>query len=103
MASLSKFTVLAFLSCALSFSASTNDFFSNRTILAGTTPGASANYIDASVEPGEPHDYPASLWWEWTSPVESGAYLRVSSGANGLVYTGAWPNLTLVSTSNFAL
>lgn len=96
MATIRKLFVLFFTTVA-SFSASTNDFFTNRVILTGTSPLASANFSGATTEPGEPHNLPASLWWEWTSLTNSGMSFESPTGPTALVYTGQWPNLTLVS------
>ena len=99
MASLLRLLLLLITSAA-SFSASTNDFFTNRVVLTGTLPTSSGNFTAASSEPNEPHAFNGSLWWEWTPDFEGGVTvttLGTPVPPAGLVYTGTWPNLTLVS------
>ncbi|HVK57873.1 MAG TPA: hypothetical protein VM735_03765, partial [Candidatus Kapabacteria bacterium] len=100
MAVILRLICLLFASAA-AFGASTNDYFTNRIVLFGTLPSGTGNLTGATVEPGEPHSYNSSLWWEWTPNYEGG--ISVSTVGNSiypaaLVYSGEWPNLTLVSS-----
>ena len=84
--------LLLVASSLICFGASTNDFFNNRIVLNGTLPTASGNLSGATVEPGEPHVYKGSLWWQWTPMFNGGVTIRASD--NGtlpavLVYTGS--------------
>jgi hypothetical protein len=88
------------LSAALSFGAALNDSFTNRSVLTGTSTSGGSTFSGATVEPGEPHLLPASLWWEWTAPADLSMFaeaLGQLSPPGVLVFTGEWPNLTLIS------
>lgn len=46
-----------------------NDNFTNRyTISGANNTSLGIQFASASAEPGEPHPFPASAWWEWTAP-----------------------------------
>ena len=75
-----------------------NDDFADRLALSGTNVTITGSNLGATREPGEPlHDLNGqnggpSVWWTWTSPVDSGVLLS-SSGINFFngsiaVYTG---------------
>src|SRR5688572_11398317 len=85
------------LTATAAFSAAWNDSFTNRTRLGGSAPFDTVSWFGATAEPGEPHTFPASLWWQWTSPTNSGMSFESPNGPAALVYTGEWPNLDLVS------
>src|SRR6187431_2842840 len=91
-----RWLIASLISSSVSFAASTNDFFTNRTVLSGTQPTATGNFTGATTEPGEPHSFNASLWWQWTPNFESGVTVTASGTPVtpvALVYTGTWPNL----------
>ncbi|HVK57938.1 MAG TPA: hypothetical protein VM735_04090 [Candidatus Kapabacteria bacterium] len=84
----------------LLFAASTNDAFASRVVLRSTLPTSSGNFSGATIEPGEPHSYRGSLWWEWTPGFDGGVSITTTGTPTrpaALVYTGTWPNLTMVS------
>lgn len=99
-----------------SLSAQTNDRFSGRLLLTGSTATAVSNNLGATREDGEP-DHAASaagrsLWWTWTAPstgvVNFSAFGggAMSYGATRVlaVYTGSEvAALTEVGSSNHAL
>src|SRR5688572_29648522 len=92
--------VLLLISSAISFAAGTNDFFTNRVVLNGTLPTASGSFTGATAEAGEPHSFNGSLWWQWTPGFEGGVAVTTFGtfvAPAALVYTGEWPNLSLVS------
>jgi hypothetical protein len=60
-----------------------NDFFSNATVLQGSTVDFGASLTNATFEAGEPHYdfyWPApqggSVWWTWTAPLTGFAAIR---------------------------
>ncbi|HMP81850.1 MAG TPA: hypothetical protein PKA41_04000 [Verrucomicrobiota bacterium] len=92
-----------------------NDYFTNRTALAGLTNIISASTIGATREPGEPihgtHASGASIWWSWTAPTNGvlrvGPFTRSGGGGfpayadNRAVYVGnVVSNLTKVWPGN---
>jgi hypothetical protein len=73
-----------------------NDYFTNRTILTGTSLTVQGNSTFATTEPGEPKikgNPPFnSLWWAWTAP---------SSGTLNLnTYATSFPNILAVYTGS---
>jgi hypothetical protein len=71
-----------------------NDYFTNRTDLTGTSVTVQGNNTFATTEPGEPKikGFPGnnSLWWSWTA---------ASSGTLSLsTYASSFPNLLAVYT-----
>lgn len=73
-----------------------NDYFTNRTVLTGTSLTVQGNNTFATTEPGEPGikgNPPAnSLWWSWTA---------ASSGTLSLsTYASSFPNLLAVYTGS---
>ena len=84
-----------------------NDYFTNRTVLTGTSLTVQGNNTFATTEPGEPnilgHPPFNSLWWSWTAPSNGTLSLNTyaTSFANLLaVYTGAsLNNLTQVGAA----
>src|SRR5690606_11166978 len=66
----------------------------NRIRLAGSTATVSANNFGATHEPGEPFiassSSLASLWWEWTAPIDGAASVEVD-GETAMVgvFTGS--------------
>jgi hypothetical protein len=71
-----------------------NDYFTNRTALAGTSLNVQGNNAFATTEPGEPNilGYPPfnSLWWSWTAPTNGTLSLNT--------YATSFPNLLAVYT-----
>lgn len=92
--------------------AMTNDLFSERTPLYGTTGRVSSNNVRATPEAGEPLHDPAgysesnwtSVWWKWVAPA-NGSVTFNTIGSNFdtvlAVYTGTAVNaLTAVAKNN---
>ena len=87
-----------------------NDFFANRTALAGTSVTVTGTTLNATVEPGEPNYssligvYPpnsGSVWYSWTAPASG--YVRIQPPQAYLaVFTGNdLSNLTSVVVGQF--
>ena len=73
-----------------------NDYFTNRTVLTGTSVMVEGNNTFATTEPGEPgiKGYPPfnSLWWSWTAA--NNGTLNLST------YATSFPNLLAVYTGS---
>ena len=73
-----------------------NDYFTNRTVLTGTSLTVQGNNTFAATEPGQPNiegNPPFhSLWWSWTAP-DNGT-LTLST------YASSFPNLLAVYTGS---
>jgi hypothetical protein len=73
-----------------------NDYFTNRTVLTGTSLTVQGNNTFATTEPGEPKiegNSPFhSLWWSWTAP--NNGTLSLST------YASSFPNLLAVYTGS---
>lgn len=50
-------------------------------MIEGSGVTSSGNFTGATREEGEPHDAPASLWWEWKAPFTGGVGAEVINGS----------------------
>ena len=85
------------------FSAEQNDSFAKRIVLTGPSPTSSARFTGATREPGEPHVFSGSLWWDWTAPSDQGMAAEITGSPLSplpLIFTGDWPNLNLISAAD---
>ena len=85
-----------------------NDYFTNRTILTGTSDSVTSDNSFATKEPGEPNHAGnaggASLWWAWTAPALGTVTITTDNDSFDTllaVYTGSSvSNLTKVAAND---
>jgi hypothetical protein len=96
---MNKFSRLSLIAASLlgAYSASAvplNDSFSNSIQLSGTNISYSGNFVDATLEPGEPHPYGTNtVWFSWAAPATGSVQMSATTQEFGQPAVGNPPTV----------